>query len=324
MVKYIWGGASFTDQGKFNTQESREKATEILLAHKIKNIDTARLYPGSEVAIGALDKRTQFTIDTKLVGGFGAPGTVSKENVLRDIPDSLSRVGIKQFDVLYIHAPDTSVPFAETIDGINEMHKKGLFRRFGLSNFTGAQVQEVYDISEKNGWVKPTVYQGNYNPVARHAETELFPLLKKLGIAYYAYSPIAGGFLTKTAADLDSGAGRFNAQAIGGLYVKLYDKPEMREALVKWNAIAEDEGVAKAELAYRYVAFHSKLAGDDFAKGEENGVIFGASSHGQIEGTLEGLERGKLSEKAVQGIEEIWESVRGVAPLDNFSHEYKK
>jgi len=323
MVKYIWGGAGFTDEGKFNTQESREKAIDILLSHNIKNIDTARLYGNSETCIGALDKRTHFTIDTKVIGGFGSPGAVTKEGVMKDIPDSLENVKIKQFDVLYIHAPDTTVLFEETIDGINEMHKKGIFRRFGLSNFSRAQVQQVYDISEKNGWVKPTVYQGNYNPVARHAETELFPTLKKLGIAYYAYSPIAGGFLTKTAADLDAGAGRFNAKVINGLYKKLYDKPEMREALIKWNAIADAEGIAKAELAYRYVAHHSALSGDDFVKGEENGVIFGASSHKQIEQTLEGLERGKLSDKAVEGIEEIWTSVKGVAPLDNLTHEFK-
>jgi aflatoxin B1 aldehyde reductase len=322
MVKIIMGGAGFNGQGRFNTKESRNQVLDILLAHGVKNIDTARLYTGSEAAIGELEKRTQFVIDTKLVGGF-SPGNVSRDQVIRDAQDSLDTVGIKQFDILYIHAPDETIPFEDTLAGVNEVYKKGIFRRFGLSNFSVEQLQQVYDICKKEGYVLPTAYQGNYSPVARHLETLLFPTLKKLGIAFYAYSPIAGGFLTKSAADLDAGAGRFNAQAVGGLYAKLYDSPAMREALASWNKIAEKEGVSNAELAYRWVAHHSKLAEDGFAAGEENGVIIGASRHSQIEETIGAIKKGKLSKEAEEGIEGIWESVESVAPVDNY-HHFKK
>ncbi|KAF2024387.1 Aldo/keto reductase [Setomelanomma holmii] len=318
MVKIIMGGAGLSDTAKFNRPEIRAKVLDILLREGVTTLDSARLYQGSEVAIGALDKRTSFTIDTKLQGGFG-PGGVTREGVIKDAQDSLERVGIKQFDILYIHAPDTSIPFEETLAGINEVHKKGIFRRFGLSNFSAEQVQQVYDIAKEKGYVLPSVYQGNYSAVARHLETLLFPTLKKLGIKFYAYSPIAGGFLTKTAADLDSGAGRFNQAAIGGLYSKLYDKPSLREALIKWNQIAEKEGVSKAELAYRWVAYHSAIAED-----KENGVIFGASSTEQIEQTVQGLKKGKLSGEAAKGIEEIWQSVKEDAPVDNFNQFSKK
>ncbi|KAH8731754.1 NADP-dependent oxidoreductase domain-containing protein [Phaeosphaeriaceae sp. PMI808] len=317
MVKIVMGGAGLSDSAKFKTPELREQVLDLLLAKGVKTLDSARLYPGSEVSIGALSKRTQFTIDTKLAGGF-APGTITKENVIKDAQDSLDRVGIKQFDILYIHAPDASVSFEDTLAGINEVFKKGIFRRFGLSNFSAAQVQSVYDIASKNGYVLPTVYQGNYSAVARHLETLLFPTLKKLGITFYAYSPMAGGFLTKSAADLDAGAGRFNEKAIGGLYSKLYDSPLMREALVTWNEIAQKEGISKAELAYRWVAHHSVIT-EDFVDGEENGVIFGASTVDQIEQTVVGLKKGKLSEEAAARIEEIWQKVKDIAPVDNFN-----
>ncbi|CAO2647345.1 Nn.00g082670.m01.CDS01 [Neocucurbitaria sp. VM-36] len=312
MVKTIFGGAPLSDTSRFKTPEERAQIADLLLANGVTNLDTARLYPGSEVAIGGLDKRTSFTIDTKLVGGFG-PGNSGKDTVIRDAQDSLERVKIKQFDILYIHAPDTTTPFEETLEGINEVYKKGIFRRFGLSNFSADQVQQVYDIAKAKGYPLPTVYQGNYNPVARHLETQLFPTLRKLGISFYAYSPIAGGFLTKTAADLDAGAGRFNEAAIGGLYSKLYDKPSLRAALVKWNQVAEKEGISKAELAYRWVAYHSALEGD------EDGVIFGASSTKQTEQTAQALKKGKLSEEAVKSIQEIWESVKADAPVDNYA-----
>ncbi|PVI03486.1 Aldo/keto reductase [Periconia macrospinosa] len=318
MVKTIFGGAALSKQAKFNTTESAAQVVDILLANNVTTLDTARLYPGSEVAIGEQPKRTSFAIDTKLEGGFGTPGHLTHEHTLADAQDSLKRVGIKQFDVLYLHAPDTTVPFEETLAGINDAYKEGIFRRFGLSNFTAQQVQQVYDIAKEKGYVLPTVFQGNYSPVARHLESLLFPTLKKLGIKFYAYSPLAGGFLTKTAADLDSGAGRFNQQALGGLYNGLYNNEGMRSVLIKWNQIAEEEGVSKAELAYRWVAFHSAIADD-----EENGVIFGASSPAQVEQTAQALKRGKLSAKAVEGIESLWETVKDSAPVDNF-HKFSQ
>ena len=48
----------------------------------------------------------------------------------------------------------------------------------------------------KNGWLQPTVYQGRYNGLSRNVELELFPAIRKLGIRFYAYNPLAGGMLT--------------------------------------------------------------------------------------------------------------------------------
>jgi aflatoxin B1 aldehyde reductase len=320
MTKIVFGAAGLTSSGKFNSETLRAQVLDTLLSHDVTTIDTARLYADSETCIGAIESRTKFTIDTKLPGGF-QPGGLRKAQVLADTASSLKTVGIEQFDIFYIHAPDPAIPFAETLEGMNEAYKTGIFKRFGLSNFSAAQVREIHGICKEKGYVLPTVYQGNFSPVARHLETLLFPTLKELGIAFYAYSPLAGGFLTKSAEQLDAGAGRFNESVIGGLYSKLYDSPTMREALITWNEIAAKEGVSNAELAYRWVAHHALK--DEFVKGQENGVIFGASSIEQIEQTIKGIKKGALSESAVKGIEGIWKSVESVAPVDNY-HKFKK
>ncbi|KAF2125286.1 Aldo/keto reductase [Dothidotthia symphoricarpi CBS 119687] len=318
MTKHVYGGASFSSMGAFQDSEGQAEVLSILLANGVTNIDTARIYQGSEEAIGKLSKRTEFVIDTKLAGGF-MPGTLP--DAVADAKASLETVKIPQFDILYIHAPDASVPLEQTLSNINAVHKAGIFRRFGLSNYSVDDVQKVYDHCKENSFVLPTVYQGNYNPVARHYDTQLFPTLRRLGIAFYAYSPLAGGFLTKTTADIDAGVGRFGAEALGGLYKALYDKPSLRQALAQWNEAAQKEGVAKAELAYRWVAYHSALKED-----QGDAVIFGASSVRQIEQTLQGLKKGPLSEEAVRAIEGIWESVKKDAPVDNYtaSVELKK
>jgi aflatoxin B1 aldehyde reductase len=64
-------------------------------------------------------------------------------------------------------------------------------------------------IARANGWVQPTVYQGRYNALERTIEAEyafellseyllslfhrgrLIPCLRKYGIRFYAYSPLA-------------------------------------------------------------------------------------------------------------------------------------
>jgi aflatoxin B1 aldehyde reductase len=88
---------------------------------------------------------------------------------------------------------------------INEMHAAGKFKRFGLSNFEAKDVEFIYDYQSANQGVLPTVFQGNYNAVSRPIESTLFPTLRKLGISFHAYSPIAGGFLVRSADQFQEG-----------------------------------------------------------------------------------------------------------------------
>ncbi len=87
----------------------------------------------------------------------------------------------------------------------------------------------------------------------------------------------------------------------------------MIEALSKWEEAAKIEGTTKADLAYRWVMYNSALEG---CKGDA--VVMGASSVGQLEETLEGIEKGRLSEETARRIDEIWELVKDVAPFDNY------
>jgi aryl-alcohol dehydrogenase-like predicted oxidoreductase len=97
-----------------------------------------------------------------------------------------------QVDVYYIHAPDRRVPLQDLLAGLDAVYRAGKFKRLGLSNFLPEEVSDVIRICKENGYVLPTVYQGNYNAVARHSETTLLPILRENNIAFYAYSPIAG------------------------------------------------------------------------------------------------------------------------------------
>lgn len=177
-------------------------------------------------------------------------------------------------------------------------------------------MQRVYDHCKEHGYVLPTVFQGNYNAVARKVETELLPTLRKLGISFYAYSPMAGGFLTKTKEQITKGgadAGRFDKEhRFGPMYLSLYNQPEMLEALDLWAQAAEGAGIGKAELAYRWVSFNSPLKRE-----HGDAIIIGASKLSQIEGALTWLKKGPVDAETAAKVDKVWELVKSVAPLNN-------
>jgi len=89
--------------------------------------------------------------------------------------------------------PDASTSLEETLEAVNTLHKEGKFERFGVSNYSAAQVDDFCAIADKKGWIKPTAYQGIYNALHRSVEKELFPVLRKHGISFYEFNPLGGG-----------------------------------------------------------------------------------------------------------------------------------
>ncbi|KAL1864602.1 hypothetical protein Daus18300_007619 [Diaporthe australafricana] len=300
----------------FPGPEKLQAALDVVKAVGIKEIDTAELYGTNEVDLGSVGAADNFTISTKNPGGW-IPGAL--ENITIQVNASLDKLKTKQVDILYIHGPDRAAQLDDWVPQVDALHRAGKFKRFGISNFSPDEVRALHSYAKSRSFVLPTVYQGNYNAVSRTIDDTLFPLLRELGIAFYAYSPVAGGFLTKTKKALEEGTagGRFAAADPGkpasGFYHSLYNKPRLLEGLGRWEGLAELEGAPRAEVAYRWVYYHSALRRD---LGDV--VIVGASSPQQIEQTVEGIRKGPLKPEVVEGIEEVWRLVKDEAIVDNY------
>lgn len=312
-IAIVYGAAPLGNGDPFSTPEDVEKLYSVLLKHNVQEIDTAQLYEESENKLGETKAGQRFTLQTKWAGGY-YPGWATHENMVNSAKESMKKLGVKQVDIFYIHIPDSKTDISETLAGVQEAYQLGLFKRFGLSNYLPDDVQKVYDHCKEKGYVLPTVYQGNYSPVARRLETLRFPTLRKLGISFYAYSPLAGGFLTKTVQQIEKGVSRFRDDTMRGVYKRIYVRPTIVKALEKWAVIAEAENTTQADLAYRWVVYNSPLKAE-FG----DGVIIGASSLKQVEQTLTGIGKGKLSNSAAKAIDAIWEDIKHEAPLDNFA-----
>ncbi|KAJ7774676.1 NADP-dependent oxidoreductase domain-containing protein [Mycena maculata] len=192
-------------------------------------LDTARMYGGGTTeelhSKGLLDLG-KFSVDTKVYPvNPGDHSPLLLRQIFRESLDALKRDKVR---VLYLHAPDRSVPFEETLEEMNKMHNEGLYEIFGLSNFASWEVvAEVVSICRAKGWIQPTIYQAMYNPITRAIESELVPCCRKFGLRIVVYNPLAGGLFTGKvmSADTVPKDGRFNTStASGRMYRERYSK----------------------------------------------------------------------------------------------------
>jgi aflatoxin B1 aldehyde reductase len=313
-VKLVFGVASFTKKGKgFNTVEQVSQALNILKQNGIDEIDTARIYGEgtSEELLGETAEFQTFIVATK-ANPF--TGKLNKESLTAQCDESLKALKRPSVDIYYLHAPDRSVSFDETAEAINKLYKRGSFKRFGLSNFTAEEVERMYNICKANNYVLPSVYQGNYNPITRKNEQELFPLLRKLGIHFYAYSPLAGGFLIKTPDQIKNAQAesRFdNSTMPGQLYTGWYCKEIFFSALEAFQDKCKKLRIKPAEVCFSWLLNHSQLK-------EGDAIILGASSVEQLQENVQDSRGIKLSTEVLQELENLWKSIESEAPEYHF------
>lgn len=155
------------------------------------------------------------------------------------------------------------------------------------------------------------IYQGMYNALTRGAESELLPALRRYGLAFYAYNPLAAGIFSGkyTSVDDRPAEGRFSDvdSERGTRYRERYFRPAVFEALAVIEPVATREGLTLVEVAIRWLVHHSGLK---VADGGPDGVVLGVSSLAQLEQNLDAMEAGPLPEAVVQALDAAWKTVK--------------
>uniref|UniRef100_A0A452E8Y5 NADP-dependent oxidoreductase domain-containing protein n=1 Tax=Capra hircus TaxID=9925 RepID=A0A452E8Y5_CAPHI len=208
-------------------------------------------------------------------------------------------------------------PVEETLRACHQLHQEGKFVELGLSNYAAWEVAEICTLCRSNGWILPTVYQGMYNATTRQVETELLPCLRRFGLRFYAYNPLAGGLLTGRYKYEDKDGkqpvGRFFGNNWAEVYRNRYWKEHHFEgiALVE-KALQAAYGTSAPSMtsaALRWMYHHSQLQG---AHGDA--VILGMSSLEQLEENLAATEEGPLEPAVVQAFDQAWRLVAHDCP----------
>ena len=235
-------------------------------------------------------------------------GRLDGEAAYKQVNESLERMNLPSVDTVYLHFPDPKTPVESVLEAMADLHRHGNAHEEGLSNFPAWMVTDVWHICDSRGWVKPTVFQGIYNPLTRKAETELNACLNHFGMRFYAYNPLAGGLLTGRygAFEDDPTDGRFTHRPN---YQKRYWKKSFFEAVDLIRKAGEKYGINTIEATYRWLAFHSMLDG---SRGDA--ILIGASKLGHLQQNMDTLKAGSLPEEMVEAFNQAWAITKADSP----------
>ncbi|MGD0068293.1 MAG: aldo/keto reductase [Streptosporangiaceae bacterium] len=216
------------------------------------HFDTADAYGGgrSEQAIGnwirSRGVRPRLTTKTFNPMETGADQGLNPDRVARQLRSSLDRLGVDQVDLYLAHEFDPGVPLAETFGAFRAAQADGLIGAYGVSNFDARQMAAALSAGE------PRAIQNSYSLFARQDEAGLLPLCAERGVAYLAFGPLAGGWLT----------GKYRRGAPYPAGSRMAQRPEPYqefvtdatfEALARLETIADSRGTSLAGLALAWL-----------------------------------------------------------------------
>lgn len=182
-------GQGLTDDQAF---ELMDAAWELGIRH----FDTADAYGGgrSERVIGrwiaTRGVRPQLTTKTFNPMDAGADSGLRPDRVARQLESSLERLGVGQVDLYLAHEFDPEVPLAESFGAFEEACASGAVLAYGVSNFDAGQLAAALQAGT------PQAVQNSYSLLDRQDEPEMLGLCQREGVAYLAFGPLAGGWLT--------------------------------------------------------------------------------------------------------------------------------
>lgn len=114
----------------------------------------------------------------------------SKANIIKEVEESLGRLGTDYIDLLQVHWPDATTPIEETMLAMDDLIRQGKIRAAGVSNYNVAQLTEAAKT------IKLASNQVSYSMLNRAIEKDIVPYVLENNMGIIAYSPMERGLLT--------------------------------------------------------------------------------------------------------------------------------
>lgn len=159
---------------------------------------------------------------------------------------SLQRLRLDHIDLYYQHRVDPNTPIEDTVGAMAELVQAGKVKYLGLSEASPATIRRAHKVHPI------TALQTEYSLWERHAEDEILPTLRELGIGFVPYSPLGRGFLTGTI----SKDTQFDSKDFRSARYPRFtgDNLDRNQVIVeRVRAIADRKGVKPGQLALAWV-----------------------------------------------------------------------
>jgi aryl-alcohol dehydrogenase-like predicted oxidoreductase len=274
----------------------------------INFIDTADVYSrgGSEEIVGKALKgrRDDVVLATKVHGEMGS-GANERGNsrlwIMREVENSLRRLGTDHIDLYQIHRPEAETDVEETLSALTDLQRQGKIRYFGSSTYTGWQIVEAHWAAERRGLSRFRTEQPPYSIFARHIEHDVLPIAERYEMGVLVWSPLNRGWLTgryrhgSFDRSPESRAGRAAGRQVAAQFdasrPEIQRKLDVIEDLAK---VAADAGVAMQHMAIAFTLAHPAVTS----------AIIGPRTMDQLEDLLAGADL-RLDASTLDAIDRI-------------------
>ncbi|MFE3586940.1 aldo/keto reductase [Streptomyces niveus] len=278
----------------------------------INFLDTADMYSAgeSEVIVGKALKgrRDDVVLATKVhfpMGEGRNRGGNSRRWIVKEVEESLKRLGTEWIDLYQIHRPDHTTDIEETLSALTDLVRDGKIRAFGCSTFPAEEIVESHVVAERRALQRFRTEQPPYSILARGIESAVLPVCERYGMGVLTWSPLASGFLTGKyrkggAIDLTTGRAALSPARFDPTLPVNIAKLEIVEQLAE---LAAGIGCSLPELSVAFTLAHPAVTS----------VIIGPRTMEQLDGLLKGALL-TLDDATLDRIDEI------VAPGTNVYH----
>jgi aryl-alcohol dehydrogenase-like predicted oxidoreductase len=306
------GAMMFGEWGE-KDHEASVKIIHRALDAGINFIDTADVYAQgeSETIVGealAGGRRDDVILATKFHGQMGVPvdapmGTAGDPNqrgnsrrwIVREVENSLRRLGTDWIDLYQVHRPDHGTDVEETLSALTDLRQQGKIRAFGSSTFPAHEVVEAQWVAEKHGLGRFVTEQPPYSILVRGIEADLLPVAERYRMGVLPWSPLAGGWLSGRYRKGQDTPQSNRATRMPARY-DLSDPGNQRklDAADALAVLAEEAGISLVHLALAFVLRHPAVTAP----------IIGPRTMDQLESQLGAVDV-VLSDDVLDRIDEI-------------------
>ncbi len=199
----------------FRGQNDEKEATKTIntaIDKGINLIDCANVYGymddrknigSSEKLLSKIikNKRNDLVITSKVASPMGnGPNDkgVSAYHIINQVEKSLQRLSTDRIDIYIFHVFESISSFEEQFRAMEILKNQGKILYVGVSNFKSWQVVQALRVQDSINAHPLLCVQNPYSLLNREAESEMFPMIRDIGLGFMAYSPLGVGLLSGT------------------------------------------------------------------------------------------------------------------------------
>src|SRR4051794_2141057 len=307
------GAMMFGDWGNTDHDES-VRIIHAALDAGINFIDTADVYSRgeSEEIVGkalAGGRRDNVVLATKVHGTMGDDPNEfgnSRRWIIREVENSLRRLGTDWIDLYQIHRPEMDTNIDDTLGALSDLVHQGKVRYIGSSTFLPSQIVEAQWVAERRNRERFVCEQPPYSMIVRGIEADVLPTCKRYGMGVIPWSPLAGGWLSGKWRKGQDAPGSSRAERLPHRFdLSLPANQRKLDAVEQLAQLAEEAGLSLIHMALAFVMRHAAVTAP----------IIGPRTMDQLESQV-GAADMQLSDEVLDRIDEIVPPGTVINPAD--------